>query len=158
MNDDQKIEYLRRSYSAVDGLWFVKIEEAYGFGKALSTDNEVWKMMPKIQARFLRSIYGLDKGIEALRSCFTEKLLLDGFIFQTETDNQNHTFRVTITKCPWHDLMVKSRRENLAHQVGDHICNTEYSGWAREFGESISFEIQHQICSGSNLCVLQFSG
>ncbi len=157
MNDDQKIQYLRRSYSAVDGLWFMKIEEDYGFDKALSIDNEVWKIMPKIQARFLKSIYGLDRGIEALQSCFTEKLLLDGFIFQTETDNQNNSFRVTISKCPWNDSMVKSGRENLACQVGSHICNTEYSVWAHEFGENISFEIQRQICCGSDFCILQFS-
>lgn len=158
MNDDQKIRYLRRSYSAVDGLWFMKIEEDYGFDKALSIDNEVWKIMPKIQARFLKSIYGLDKGIEALQSCFTEKLLLDGFVFQTETDKQNNSFRIIITKCPWNDLLVKSGRENLAHQVGSQICNTEYSVWAHEFGENISFGIQRQICCGSDSCILQFYG
>ncbi len=140
LNDKQKIQYLKRSYSAVDGLWFMKVEEDYGFDKALKIDNEVWKVMPKIQARFFKSIYGLDKGIEALESCFTEKLLIDGFVFQTETDKQNHSFRVTITKCPWNDLLVKSGRENLAQKVGSHICNTEYSGWAHEFGENISCE------------------
>ena len=157
MNDDQKIQYLKRSYSAVDGLWFMKTEESYGFDKALAIDNEVWKVMPKIQARFFKSIYGLDKGIEALQSCFTEKLLMDGFIFQTETDKQNHSFRVTITKCPWNDLMVESGRGHLAQEVGSRICNTEYSGWAHEFGENISFGIQCQICSGSKFCVLEFS-
>ena len=135
----------------------MKTEEDYGFDKALAIDSEVWKVMPKIQARFFKSIYGLDKGIEALQSCFTEKLLMDGFIFQTETDKQNHSFRVTITKCPWTDLMVKSGRANLAQEVGSRICNTEYSGWAHEFGENISFGIQCQICSGSKFCVLEFS-
>jgi len=157
LSDDQKIQYLRRSYSAVDGLWFMKIEENYGFDEALTIDNEVWKIMPKIQARFLKSILGLDRGIEALHSCFTEKLSMDGFVFQTETDEQNHSFRVTITGCPWNDLLVKSGRENLAQKIGSHICNTEYSGWAHEFGENISFEIQRQICSGSDSCILQFS-
>jgi hypothetical protein len=156
MNDDQKIQYLRRSYSAVDGLWFMKIEENYGFDKALSIDNEVWKIMPKIQARFLKSVYGLDKGIQALKVCFTEKLSLDGFMFQAESDHQNNGFRVIITKCPWYDSMVKSGRENKACQVGSHICNAEYSAWAREFGENISFEIQRQICCGSDSCLLQF--
>ena len=157
LNNEQKIQYLKRSYSAVDGLWFMKIEEDYGFDKALTIDNEVWKVMPKIQARFFKSIYGVDKGIEALQSCFTEKLLMDGFIFQIETDKQNHSFRVTITKCPWNDSMVKSGRENLARKVGSRICNTECSGWAHEFGQNISFEPKCQICSGSKFCILQFS-
>ena len=157
LNDEQKIQYLKRSYSAVDGLWFMKIEEDYGFDKALTIDNEVWKVMPKIQARFFKSIYGVDKGIEALQSCFTEKLLMDGCIFQIDTDKQNHSFRVTITKCPWNDSMVKSKRENLAQKVGSRICNTECSGWADEFGQNISFELKCQICSGSKFCILQFS-
>jgi hypothetical protein len=157
LNDYQKIQYLKRLFFAVDGLWFMKIEDAYGFDKALAIDNEVWKIMPKIQARFFKSIYGLDKGLEALQSCITEKLLTEDFIFQTETDKQNHSFMVTITKCPWIDLLAKSGRANLAQEIGTRICNAEYSGWAKEFGENISFKLQRQICSGSNICILRFS-
>ena len=86
-----------------------------------------------------------------------KKLLMDGCTFQTETDSQNHRFRITLTKCPWYDLMVKSGREHLAEKVGSRICTTEYSTWAQEFGEDISFEIKSQICNGSECCVLQFS-
>lgn len=157
LSNEQKIQYLKRSYSAVDGLWFMKVEEEYGFDIALTIDNEVWKVMPKIQARFLKSAFGADKGIEALQLCFMEKLLMDGCTFQTETDSQNHRFRITLTKCPWYDLMVKSGREHLAEKVGSRICTTEYSTWAQEFGEDISFEIKSQICNGSECCVLQFS-
>ena len=33
--EQQKVAYLRRSYAAVDGLWFVKLEEELGFERAL---------------------------------------------------------------------------------------------------------------------------
>ena len=66
-------------------------------------------------------------------------------------------FRIIIEKCPWLDLMVKSGREALADKVGTTICNTDYATFAAEFGDDIRFELQHQLCSGSELCVLQFS-
>jgi len=51
LTDKQIVEYFKRSYTAVDGLWFMKVEEIYGFDTALDIDEEVWKVMPKIQAR-----------------------------------------------------------------------------------------------------------
>jgi hypothetical protein len=35
LQDKDVREYFHRSYTAVDGLWFVKVEEKYGFDKAL---------------------------------------------------------------------------------------------------------------------------
>lgn len=155
LNDEEKIRYLKRSYSTVDGLWFMKVEDSFDFEKALEIDNEVWKVMPKVQARFLKTALGIDKGLEALEQCFTEKLRLDGIEFDVEK-NQN-VLTIVISRCHWHDLMVKSDRENLSSRVGETICNTEYSVWAQEFGESISFKMLSGICGGGRECVLQFS-
>ena len=48
MSDPQVLcEYLRRSYTAVDGLWFVKLEERFGFDTALQIDQEVWLVAAK---------------------------------------------------------------------------------------------------------------
>jgi len=47
-------KYLYQSYSKVDGLWFMKVEEQFGFEKALEIDTGVWKILPKIQARYLK--------------------------------------------------------------------------------------------------------
>src|SRR5512137_919721 len=77
-------QYLRRSYSAVDGLWFVKLEEKYGFDAALDRDREVWKVMAKIQSRALKAILTGPSGEDPdLREAFSAKLDLDGFQFGT---------------------------------------------------------------------------
>ena len=135
----------------------MKVEEKYGFDTALETDNEVWKVMPKIQARMLKSMLRVESGLEALCECFTTKLALDGFVFKTEKIGKGDGFRIIIDGCPWHDLMVKSGRGHLSEKVGNRICNTEYSAWASEFGDDICFELQSQICKGSEFCILQFS-
>jgi len=157
LNDKQIAEYLARCYTAVDGLWFMKLEEQYGFDTAIEIDNEVWKVLPKIQARMLKSMAKLGNGIEALFDCFTFKLTVEGFTFKTEKIDNPHGFRIIIEKCPWLDLLVKSGRENLAEKVGTIICNTDCSVWASEFGDNIKFELQRQICQDSEHCVMQFS-
>jgi len=108
-NDEQIIEYLRRSYSAVDGLWFMKVEEKSGFEEALDIDKEVWKVLPKIQARMLKSIGNVENGLEGLLDCFKVKMTLDGFQFKVERGKDQSGFRIIIERCPWFDLLVKSK-------------------------------------------------
>jgi len=81
-------EYFHRCYKAVDGLWFMKIEEKIGFDAALDVDNEVWKVMPKIQAGMIKSMLKLNNGSDALFKGLTTKLELEGFKFKAEK-NEN---------------------------------------------------------------------
>jgi len=155
LTQKQIAEYFHRSYAAVDGLWFMKIEEKYGFDAALDIDNEVWKTFPKIQARLLKSMGKLEDGIEGLFEALTTKLKLEGFEFKTEKTDRG--FGIIINNCPWHNLMVKSKREALSGKLGTLICNTEYSVWASEFGPDIKFELKQQICTGSESCILKFA-
>ena len=111
----------------------------YGFEAALSIDNEVWKVLPRVQARLLKDMTGLDKGIEGLFDAFTTKLALEGYTFQAGKTETGTGFKVTIEKCPWHDLMLKSSRENLSRKVGSLICNSTYAAWASVFSDNIIF-------------------
>ncbi len=150
----QIAEYFQRSYAAVDGLWFMKIEEKQGFEAALDIDSEVWKVFPKIQARLLKTMGKLGNGIDALYECLTTKLAIEGYKF--EAKKHDNDFTIIIAECPWHNLMVKSGREKLSGKVGTLICSTEYSAWAAEFGPGIKFELGDQICQGAPACVLKF--
>jgi hypothetical protein len=132
----------------------MKIEEKYGFNNALDVDNEVWKVMPKIQARMIKSMLKLDTGSDALFEGLTTKLELDGFKFKAEK-NENG-FRITITYCPWHNLMIKSGREKLAGTVGSTVCGTEYPVWVSEFAETMHFKLESQKCKESKCCILDF--
>ena len=156
LSDAQIAEFYHRSYSSVDGLWFMKLEEKYGFEAALEIDNEVWKVFPKIQARVLKSACKMGVGLEALGECLTAKLSLEGFSFKAEKAGESG-LRVVISRCPWHDLMIKSGRENLSVKVGSLICRTEYSVWAAEFGDNLLFRLPRQICDGAEACVLELS-
>jgi hypothetical protein len=151
---EQISQFFHRSYKSVDGLWFMKVEKLYGFDAALRIDREVWLVMPKIQARFLKSAGGLKEGMDSLFECLTTKLILEGFEFSHEKAAE--CFSIFISTCPWHDLRVKSKRENISGEVGDVICEAEYSVWAKEFGDDIVFERGDRICKGAGSCTLRF--
>lgn len=155
LTEEQKNRYYHRSYTAVDGLWFMKLEEKYGFDAALDIDSEVWKVMPKIQARCLKSIAGTGEGMEALFECFTAKLALDGLVFSTERRGKD--FSIAVSECNWYNLLLKSNREHVARQLGTRICLPEATMWASEFGENIEFSLEQQICLGNAHCVFRFT-
>jgi len=149
-------EYLGRSYGAVDGLWFMKAEEKYGFEAALDLDRQVWEVLPKIQARMLKRMLKLDGGIEGLRESLEVRLGIDGFEFETDILSPG-VFQITILGCPWYELMAKSGRAHLAGRVGDAVCRADYTAWTREFGQNLNFELAGQICQGARSCMMRFS-
>lgn len=154
LRNKQIAEYFHRSYKAVDGLWFMKVEEKYGFDTALQVDREVWKVMPKIQARMIKSMQEIGKGEIALLMSLETKLTLEGFKFKVEQVEKG--FKIQVSDCPWHNLMVRSGRKKVSDKVGTTICNIEYSIWASEFVENMQFSLTAQKCSGSESCVLNF--
>jgi hypothetical protein len=161
LTDAQKAEYFHKSYTSVDGLWFMKVEELFGFEEALELDRRVWSIFPKIQARTLRAMLGAKKGVTGLAQCLAAKHSMEGFGFEVEaeTGGDSSSLRMIISKCPWRELMIKSGRVALSERVGSAICNAEYGTWASEFGDDelrISFCIESQICKGDEVCVLRF--
>ena len=168
LTEEQKTEYFRRSYSAVDGLWFMMVEERLGFEQALQIDEAVWKVLPKIQARTLKGMMHLQGGLADLEEALSVRLALEGFDFEME--GREGGFAVIVKRCPWHDIMVKSGREQLSERVSELICRAENSVWASEFsgagekgeaagkGQEIGFEREERICRGEGRCVLRFTG
>jgi len=154
LSSEQVIEYFNRSYKAVDGLWFMKVENRLGFNAALELDNEVWTVMSKIQARLIKSFLGLETGSDALLESLMTKFELEGF--KGKAEKNENGFSITITECPWHNLMIKSGRENLAKLVGKTICNTEYQVWASEIEKTIKIKLKSQKCDESEQCILDF--
>jgi hypothetical protein len=157
LSSEQRSRYFQRSFTAVDGLWFVKTEESRGFENALESDREVWKVMPKIQARLLKEMLQVGEGMAALQSCLQAKLEAEEYVFETSLKDAGRCLEVKISRCPWHDAMVKAGREKLSGKIGRVICKTEYQTWASEFGKDVSFSIDPLLCEGNQCCFFCFS-
>jgi len=181
LNNRQVKEYIQNSYAKVDGLWFLKTEERFGFEKALDIDLEVWKVMPKIQARYLKAVPEIKEiadSFDMFFECLKVKMKLDNFNIKTSRNRQNtrnkindnkksanlspafkenDVITITVNNCPWHNLMIKSGRENLSEKIGRVICQNEYSIFASEFDKNIKFEIGERICKESDCCKFVFT-
>ncbi len=148
-------QYLSRSYHAVDGLWFVKVEERLGFDAALEIDGEVWGILAKIQAREARKALAANgNSPEELQRCFALKLTADGHQFTSRLEGEDVVFE--ITRCEWLELLRKSGREELAAKVAERVCPTEGWAWCREFGEKYEFAMPCVMCLGGGPCVMRF--
>ena len=156
LNSQQIAEYFSRSYTSADGLWFMKVEEKYGFDAALEVDDEVWKVLPKIQARLIKKFLDLKEGPDDLLEALKAKLELEGFKFTAEKTANG--FQISVMDCPWHNLMIKSGREHLAEKVGKKICSTEYQVWVSELAAKMKFMLRFQKCGKSDYCILEFVG
>lgn len=156
LTSEQKKNFYERSYKAVDGLWFMKTEEVLGFAKTLDIDTEVWKVMPKIQARQLKPLVKTKDKIKAFIEAFSAKLSLDGFDIKPVKLTDNGEITVQSKNCPWFDLLKKSGREHLADLIGSRICSTEYGVWAEEFETGLSVEFKERICGGGSCCEMRF--
>lgn len=152
----KKKDFYERSYKSVDGLWFMKTEAVIGFDRTLDIDNEVWKIMPKIQARMLKPLVRTKDKNKALTEAFTAKLDMDGFKLKPVKKISREEIVIETKNCPWFDLLKKSNREHLAEKIGSRICSTEYQVWADEFETGLSLEMKEKICSGGSSCVMRF--
>jgi hypothetical protein len=97
LTDQQAAGYFHRSFAAVDGLLFVRVEEKHGFDVALEIDNEVWKVLPKIQACKPKSLLQAPQNIDGLHECFTSPFQPEGFEFETRRGAQG--FSIVVKSC-----------------------------------------------------------
>ena len=153
MDPSAKIEYLRRSFFAVDGLWFVNCESRFSLDTALELDENIWSAMGKIQARKARELSGAERDMNGLAASLPIKFESEGWQFKLREDGRGISVR--IDSCPWYRILEKSNRTHLEPLISKAICRTEYQEWAREFGQEISFHLKREE---KGKCVLTFIG
>ena len=156
MEKDILIEYFKRSYFALDGLWFTMLEEEFSFDKALEIDEKVWRILPKIQARKVKDLLGLKGiGLADFRRAIKVKLEAEGYEYQ-ENELGSHHIQIIIHSCPWYNILKKTNREHLEPQIADAICSLEFQVWLKEFGEGLNFRFEPRHCAGEPICRLDF--
>src|SRR3990172_679654 len=111
---DDKIvaDFLRRSYFAVDGLWFVRVEAEHLLEEALRLDEQVWRVMPKIQARKARELLGVEgRTLADLVQCFGLKFAAEGYEHEVHWPSESEV-EFVVSACPWYAVLSHSGRES----------------------------------------------
>lgn len=149
--DKQIADFLRKSYFVVDGLWFMKTEEAQGFEDAMDRDEAVWGVLSKIQARKAKQLLGIEgDSLADLAKAFQLKLAAEGYDFDVQETNDK--VNLTINLCPWYEVLKISDRTHIAEVIANRICVREFSGWVNEFAPGIEFQIMGRLCVESDMC------
>jgi hypothetical protein len=156
MDEKIKTEYFKRSYFAVDGLWFMMAEKMFSFDEALMLDKEVWSVLPKIQARKIKELLSIDgDGIFNFKKALGQRFDMEEYDYEFSLIDDNH-IRLFIHKCPWLEIIRKSGRESLASKISGVICPTELNVWAKEFGLIMETDQDKRLCNGCINCVWDF--
>jgi hypothetical protein len=150
--EQQKVAYLRRSYAAVDGLWFVKLEEELGFERALEYDRRVWAIVPKLQARKAKELTGGATGLDDLRRGL--ELCFEAEEYQADLKQGPGELAVSVAGCPWVEALRRSERLPLAVTIAQAICVPMFERWAQEYG--VGCQMQELACEQGR-CRLRFS-
>ena len=151
-------DYYYSCFVKVDGLWFMKVEEKYGFAEALAIDEEVWKVLPKIQARFLKEKFtakNYNNETDLFANSIKSKLELDKYSYTLK--KLKDRLILNISECPWHNILIKSKREELSEKIGGVICKIEYSVFAEEFNYSCAINTENRICKNGKNCEFYFN-
>jgi len=156
--EKQRAEYLYRSYTAVDGLWFRIIEDARGFDEALAHDTAVWRVMPKIQARKIKEMLGLSAGMDHLKTALLAKFEMEGYETAGPPVKTEDGWTMTVTLCPWVEILKKVGREHVAESISGTICPAEMKVWGAEFGDNISVTVSRGLCTGGRECEFTLHG
>ncbi len=149
-------DYLRKCFVSVDGLWFMKVEQGADFEKALELDIEVWKVLPKIEARIIQELLGLEKGMEALRQALDFKLSAEDSRFELSPLSRDG-FTLEVRDCSWVAHIRKANREQFLERISESICSLEFGMFASEFGFDISVEHDRSSCRSKGGCRFQFT-
>ncbi|MBA7657680.1 hypothetical protein ES703_65620 [subsurface metagenome] len=104
------IEVYSKLYAALDGLWFLSVEEEYGHDVATKLDVKVWEsLVPREAERIgnVRKIAG--GGIEAVIEAF--KLRPTFLTKEYKVIREKNRAIVRVTKCRSLDAMERDKRE-----------------------------------------------
>ncbi len=79
LSREQQVELLRGAYNAIDGLWFLAVEERHGNRVARELDEGVWRDWGGVLARRLIRVLGLNPDHpESLGTALATWLPLEG--------------------------------------------------------------------------------
>jgi len=129
-----------RNMWAVDGLYFLGIEERWGTNAATDIDKNVWAVMGKLEARYLKRFLGREDDIPSMMKA----LSLSGWelvIEEKEYEVGQNEAIVRNTNC-------RVQNTRLKKELGEFSCKQvrwEFlKAFAKEFNPDI--EVKCMVC------------
>ena len=110
---DKKCQLGAELSTAIDGLWFLAVEKAMGFERALEMDIDVWASYATVSVKRIRRYFTLsENGFEALKEVIKYDPIWLSIDFEWQQDTpQQLVFQVN--SCPVLEAQERMGRKTL---------------------------------------------
>ncbi len=113
--------------------------------------------MPKIQARKIRELLHINGNtLDDFLRTLSFKMDVEEYIYEVVEKEEDH-LAIVVTRCPWFDILQRTKREALAPELGEAICPADLQGIASEFDVNIHFFREAKMCEYDEQCKLIFA-
>lgn len=132
------IEEYAKLYMALDGLWFLAVENGYGHDMAEKLDIEVWKSLIPMEAKRVVNARKLTKGgIEAVIEAF--KFRPSFLTKEYEVIKRKNKAVVRVNKCRSLHAMERDKREVSSCLK---VLQDAYPRFAKSIDSRIKFQVR----------------
>ncbi len=148
--DKHLIELIRSALTAIDGLWFLEVEEKFGFRDAFEIDLKVWKRYGPIIIKRIRKALAIeDKNLDSFLKILEILCEMDGTQFKIEEKTPKKAL-LRVMYCPWWENLKRSHREDLVRC--DIVDKEIFPEWAKAFNPKLGFQLVKSLPDGHTAC------
>ncbi len=131
------VEAYSKLYTALDGLWFLKVEEEYGHDAATRLDVRVWQSLAPREARRISKVRrATEGGIEAVIEAF--KLRPTFLTKEYEVIRAENRAIIRVTKCRSLDAMERDQRK-VSSCI--RVLESVYPSFANSIDSRVKFRV-----------------
>lgn len=123
-----------RNMWAVDGLYYLGIEERWGTKAATEIDRKVWEVMGKIEARRIKKFFNI---IDSDISSFMKALSYSGWAL----DLENKEIIIEKDKAILRNTKCRVQNTRIAKGLGEFACKPVRFGFLKSFAKEINPDI-----------------
>ena len=127
LSQEDIIRWLREAYFAVDGVWFLTLEERLGLERAVEIDVEVWRGVAEVLAKRVKRRYGVDGSLASIVESTKVFFEVEGWGVELRPEEG----LVAVERCPWYDYLNRVGRGWVIDKVCPRVCEAMFSSWAR---------------------------
>jgi hypothetical protein len=116
-------ELLEKAFTAVDGLWFLGVEEAVGFEQAMAIDIKVWARFAETVARRLKKMWGIERATREQALRIVDIIYALGHLEVETTQEAPGRYLADTPSCPWWENLKRAGREKIVrcHEVDQEM-------------------------------------
>ncbi len=106
------LDFLLRQYRIVDALWFLAVEDKYGFDVAFDLNGKIWGKINSLAAKEIRKRFHIKgRGISAVIEA--RSYLPWSHIIKYEVEETKDKAVLRILKCPMQEARLRQGREEF---------------------------------------------